>query len=207
MNEQIEQLEFQLAEMPPAKRLGIYLFLVVALVFGSWNYFGEDLNLEIETEIDSIHQLESKLQKNSIKSIERNIKKTKKEILTIKEQISIQTYKDQFIRSKLDSMDFMFYNSMGIAKVLDHILKSSLSYGINIGYIESEKKHIAYSVHIVEKEQIAITGSGSFKSIMGLIQYIDSFKTLLRIKEITVDIDEEQNTNFTINILLYGVEL
>ena len=54
MNEQLEQLEFQLSEMPLAKRLGLYIFIVIAILFGSWNYFGEDLSLEIDTEIDNI---------------------------------------------------------------------------------------------------------------------------------------------------------
>ncbi len=206
MNEQLEQLEFQLEEMTMVKRIGVYLFLIVALSFASWNFFGEDLDLEIDSKIEEIQTLDKKLQKNSIKSLERNIKKAKKEILVLEESLSEARYQDQYIRSKLESMDFIFCNQIGIATVLDKVLKSSLNYGINISLIESEKEHIDFNIHVVEKEKISIKGTGSFKSIMSLIQYIDSFKTLLRVKEITIGIDKAGDTSFVINILLYGVE-
>jgi len=206
MNEQLEQLEFQLAEMPTIQRIGVYLFLIIALTFASWNFFGEDLDLEIESKIEEVQTLEKKLQKNSIKSLERNIKKAKKEVLILEDSLSEARYQDQYIRSKLESMDFIFCDQIGIATVLDKVLKSSLNYGINISLIETEKEHIGFSIHVIEKEKISIKGTGSFKSIMGLIQYIDSFKTLLRIKEITIGIDKNEDTSFIINILLYGVE-
>ncbi len=207
MNEQIEQLEYQLEEMPLVKRLGIYIVIFISILYLSWNFFVQDMALEIESAEENIVSLEKKLQKNSIKSIKRAIKKTKDESLVLEDDNTNLHFKNQFIRSKLESIGFIYYGSMGAAQILDDILKNSLKDRIDIKFITSKKRDEPYIEHINEKEQIHVSGLGSFKSIMKLLYNIDNLNALLGIREIVISIDEDDNTNFDLNISHYGVEL
>ena len=206
MNEQLEQLESQLAETPFAKRIGLYITIILSFIVASWYLFGETSYTEIETKKDSIYSLESKLQKNNKKVLEKITKKTKIEILTLEEEITNIKYKDKFIQAKLESLGFVIFNEIGIAQILDDILKNSLKNYIDIELINSTQINQAEGMHIVEKEQIEISGSSSFKNIVSLVQYIDSLNALIKIKNISIYLDSDK-TNFDVNISHYGVEL
>jgi len=207
MNEQLQLLEEQLESLELSKRIGLYLVVFIAIVYSSWNFFGEDLSNEIATKEDTIASLEQKLQKNNIKSLERVLKKTKTSILTLQDDIVALRFKEQFIINKLESLDFVYFNDMGIAEILDGILKTSLKYHIDINLIEYEGKDVSYVPHIKEREDIVILANASFKSIMQLVNYIDSINALLQIREISVDISDDDITNFKIRISHYGVEI
>ena len=207
MNEQLQQLEIQLANFTLVKKIGIYVFIFIAIVYASWNFFGEELNTSILTNKDSIISFEQKLKKNNIKSIEQSHKKTEKNILILKDDIISLRFKEQFIINKLESLDFVYFNDAGIAEILDGILKNSLKYDVDINMIKYESKDVVYAAHVKEREQIVILGEASFKNIMQLIQYIDSINALLQIREIDVDISEEDVTKFKLQISHYGVQL
>jgi len=209
MNEQLQLLEEQLESLELSKRIGLYLVVFIAIVYSSWNFFGEDLSNEIATKEDAIASLEQKLQKNNIKSLERVLKKTKTSILTLQDDIVALRFKEQFIINKLESLDFVYFNDMGIAEILDGILKNSLKYHIDINLIEYETKDVLYVPHIKEREDVVILANASFKSIMQLVDYIDSINALLQIRDISVNISEDDNitTNFKLKISHYGVEI
>ena len=207
MNEQLQLLEEQLESLELSKRIGLYLVVFIAIVYSSWNFFGEDLSNEIVTKEDAIASLEQKLQKNNIKSLERVLKKTKTSILTLQDDIVALRFKEQFIINKLESLDFVYFNDMGIAEILDGILKNSLKYHIDINLIEYETKDVLYVPHIKEREDVVILANASFKSIMQLVDYIDSINALLQIREISVDISDDDTTSFKIKISHYGVEI
>jgi Tfp pilus assembly protein PilO len=207
MNEQVELLESQLSEMPSFKRLGIYAVILIALVFMSWNIFGEEMYNEIESKHESIASLERKLQKNSTRSLQNAIKKARKESLALEDDLTNLHFKDQFLRTKLESVNFILYDQKGSAQILDDILKQSLTQGITIDLIESLLVNMPYHDHLIEKTQINVKGDGSFKSIMGLLQYIDSLNVLMRTKMLTITINENNDTYFDLNISHYGAEL
>jgi len=60
--------------------------------------------------------------------------------------------------------------------------------------------------YVIVKDSIKIIGSGSYKDIISLIQYIDSLNALLRVKRISVQL-EDGVTNFELDLAHYGVEL
>lgn len=206
MNEQLEQLEHQLEELELKKRVALYVSIIISFSVGSWYLYGESLNLNIESEKESITSLEAKFKKNTISSLAKGIKKSKQEYLTLQEELVNINYKDRFIQEKLESLGFIIFNEMGIAKILDDILRNSLKNDVDIHNISSQNINKKGNTHVVEKEYITIVGSGSFKNIMALIQYIDSINALLRIKKISISIEENQ-TMFEITISHYGVEL
>lgn len=207
MNEQLEQLELQLEEIPLAKRVALYIVILLSFLYMSWTIFGEEMFNDIETKEENIMSLEKKLQRNSIKSLDRALKKVKKDILIAEEKVNTLNFKNHYIVSKLESIGFIFYDKKGMAKILDDTLKSSLKNRIDIAVIESTPQDKIFVPYIYNKESIHIQGSGSFGHIMSLIQYIDSFNTLVKINSIVVDIDEESKTNFDLNISKYGVKL
>jgi hypothetical protein len=207
MNEQIELLESQLAEMSSLKRIGIYGVIIVALVFMSWNIFGEELYNEIQSREESIASLQGKLQRNSTRTIQGAIKRARKESLGLEDDLTNLHFKNQFLRTKLESVNFILYDQKGSAQILDDLLEQSLKQGITIDMIESLLVDAPYHDHLTEKAQINVKGDGSFKSIMGLLQYIDSLNTLMRTKMLTITINENNDTYFDLNISHYGAEL
>lgn len=207
MNEQIEELENQLVEMSLTKRLSVYAVIFLSIIYASWYFLGEDMHNEIDVVEESIQSLTQKLQKNSIKSLENAILKTKKQNLKIEDDLVTLHFKEQFIQNKLEKLNFIYFNDLGIATILDNILKHSIRKQIDIDFVESQRNELKYVEHIVDKEQINIKGSGSLNNILALIQQIDYFNALLQIKEIEVSIDENSSTNFDLNISHYGVEL
>jgi len=207
VNEQLEEFENQLEAMPKQKLYFIYVSLVLLLLYLSWNTFGEGLNSDIEMKKNSIKSLKSKLKRNNLASIKKVIKKTEKEKLTLAEEFNDLKLKDTYISTKLESIDFIFFNQMGIAKILDDILKKSIQYSIDIDEINYENVNKLYMANIFEREHIMVKGSASFTDTMRLMQYIDSIKSLLRINEFDVYIDDSNIVNFDINISNYGAEI
>ncbi|MEO1954226.1 MAG: hypothetical protein ABGW74_05945 [Campylobacterales bacterium] len=207
MNEQLEEFENQLEAMPKQKLYFIYVSLVLLLLYLSWNTFGEGLTSDIEMKKNSIKSLKSKLKRNNLASIKKVIKKTEKEKLTLAEEFNDLKLKDTYISTKLESIDFIFFNQMGIAKILDDILKKSVQYSIDIDEINYENVNKLYMANIFEREHIMVKGSASFTDTMRLMQYIDSIKSLLRINEFDIYIDDSNIVNFDINISNYGAEI
>jgi len=207
MNNQLIEFENQLDIMSKQKLYFIYISMVALLIYLSWNLIGESLTSDIELKQNSISSLEMKLRKNNMKSIELAIKKTKNEKLVLAESLDQLKSKNMYISSKLESVDFIFFNQMGIAKILDDILKESLEYSIDINQITYQSIDKLYTANIFEKENIMVSGSASFKNIINLMQHIDSIKSLLRINSFNIYIDQNNSVNFDINISHYGAEL
>lgn len=207
MNEQLEQVEQQLADMPMAQKIGLYAVIVGCIVYMSWNFFGADIADEIEAKQNDIVTLEQKLRKNSVSSLQRAIKKAHKESLNIQDKLTNLTFKDQYIKSKLDALDFIYFSQNGKAQILDNILKTSLVNQINVKYITSVDVDEEIAPHINKKQEITIEGDGSFKSILSLLQYIDSLKTLIQLDNLKVTIDEDSRTLFTLKLSLYGASI
>ncbi|MEA1982072.1 MAG: hypothetical protein U9N39_00895 [Campylobacterota bacterium] len=207
MNEQLEDLENQLQEMPAKKRNFIYVSIIALLVFMSWSLFGEDMSLEIDSKVESVESLQTKLQKNSTRSLEKAIKNTKTKTLILEEELTNLHFKNQFVIAKLESVKFIFSDEMGLAKILDDILKESLRESIDINYVSTIEKNERETSHVIKKEIFTINGSGSFNNIMNLVQHIDSLNALLKVSNFKIYIDEEDNTNFDLNVSNYGVNL
>ncbi len=207
MKDYTKELEEQLEQMPKQKRLFIYISIIVLSVFMSWNLFGEDMNLEVIFKEESIVSLQSKLQKNSIKTLENAIRVAKQDSFALEDDIIKLNFKNQFIRTKFESINFIFFNQVGIAQILDDILKQSLKNSIDIKIINYKDVKVPIELHLVEEEQIEIKGSASFKNIMKLMQYIDNINSLLKVNSVDVYIDENIDTNFNLNISHYGVKL
>jgi len=206
MNEQVEHLESQLEELPLTQRIALYVTIIISFSVASWYLFGETMNIDIESKKDSIIAMEKKFTKNSISSLAKGIKISKKESLVLQEELVDIRFKDRFIQGKLEALGFIIFDEMGIAQILDDILGNSLKNYIDIENISSKTIDKKDNTHIVEKEFIVIVGSGSFKNIMALIQYIDSLSALLRIKNISVKLEDDK-TIFELSISHYGVEL
>jgi len=207
MNEQLEQVEQQLEDMPLAQRIGLYVVILGCIVYMSWNLFGEDMSNEISTKEETITSLHQKLKKNSIKSLEKAIKKAKKEQLKLTEDITNLNFKDQFIKSKLDALGFIYFSQKGKAEVLDNILKESLKNSLNVEYIVSVDTNIKFAPHITQRQEIEIQATGSFKGILSLLQYVDSLQTLMQLKTLSVYIDDDSNTVCNIKLIQYGANL
>ena len=207
MNDKLSELEEQLADMPTKKLYFIYVSIIVLLVYTAWNLFGENMRLEIETKENSIESLQKKLKDNNVKSFESTIIKIDKESLTIKEELNELSLKEKYIASKLESIDFIFFNQKGIVSILDSILKHSITYSVDIDIIKYKSVNTLYLPNVYEREQINIDGSASYKNIVQLLQHIDSLNALLRINAININVDENQTTNFDLNISQYGVQL
>lgn len=206
MNGQIEQMETQLEELPLFQKIILYITLMCLFFVASWYLFGEDISLKIESKQSSIISLEEELQKNSIPSLENKIKLLKKEILDLNDKTGDISLKLKFIQTKLEQVSFIVYDEKGTAEILDELLKNSLEHNINIKMIQTKDVLGKNDTYVIVKDSIKIIGSGSYKNIILLIQYIDALNALLRVEKISVKLDEDM-TNFELDLLHYGVEL
>jgi Tfp pilus assembly protein PilO len=205
MNEKIAELEEQLEAMPVKKLYFIYTGIVFLLVFLSWNLYGESLYNEIESKEANIQKLDKELKDSSIRSFGIAINKAKKESLSLKEELYDLSSKQKFISSKLSAIDF--FSQSGIANILDSVLKDSIKYNVDletIKYIESDKIYIP---GIYERVYITVDGAASYKNISHLLDRIDNIKSLLKVNQIEIHVDENQSTNFNIGISHFGVKI
>lgn len=207
MNKQIQELESQLAQMSREKRLLVYGVIFAAAVYMSWVLYGEMLYEEIETTQTSIASLESKLMKNSNRILESAILKTKKSILNLEDEINHLHFETQFIQSKFQNIDFIYYDEAGSAQILDDILKHSIKEAINLESIQKQPLKAQEGQLIQKKSEIRITGEGSLRSIISLQHYIESLNALLSPQALHVEIDENNATHFELQLIHYGVDL
>lgn len=207
MNKQIQELESQLAQMSREKRFLVYGVIFAAAVYMSWVLYGEMLYEEIETTQTSIASLESKLMKNSNRILESAILKTKKSILNLEDEINHLHFETQFIQSKFQNIDFIYYDEAGSAQILDDILKHSIKEAINLESIQKQPLKAQEGQLIQKKSEIRITGEGSLRAIISLQHYIESLNALLSPQALHVEIDENNATHFELQLIHYGVDL
>jgi hypothetical protein len=207
MNDQIEQLESQLSEMSPTKRLFVYGVIVLSAIYMSWVLYGESLYEEIETTETTIMSLESKLMKNSNRSLENAILKSKKAILNLEDSINHLHFQKQFIQTKFQNIDFIYYDETGSAEILDNILKRSINEAITIESIQKRALEKKDEALIQKKSEILINGEGSLRAITSLHHYIESLNALLSSQSLHVEINENNATHFELLLVHYGVEL
>ena len=207
MNEQIEELESQLSEMSTSKRWMVYSVIILASLYMSFVLYSEELFNEVELNEDKILSLESKLMKNSNRSLERAILKSKKDILTLEDEINNLHFKKQFIQTKLQSIDFIYYDEMGSAQILDDILKHSILQHINLESIQKIPIDIQEKTLIQQKSHIVINGEGSLRAITSLHHYIENLNALLSSESLHIEIDDNNATHFELKLIHYGVEL
>lgn len=208
MNEQLEQLESQLEELPLLHKIALYISILILLSGASWYLYGESMSEEIESKESSIAALQKreKLQNTLIPSLQKKSQNLKEEILKLKEKSSEVTQKINFVQTKLEELRFVFFDGKETAQILDKILKKSLQQSINIEMIKIVSQDAQSDTFIIAKDSISIIGSGSYADILVLIQYIDSLKSLLKLTKISLSV-EEDTTMFELNILHHGVEL
>ncbi len=208
MNDQLEQLEIQLAEMSREKRLFVYSTILACLVYISWAVFGEAMAEEIEMKEEQISSLEMKLMKNSNRSLEKAILKTKKDILTLEDAMTHLHFQKQFIQTRLQNINFIYYNESGSAQMLDDILKHSVSQRINLKTIEKTPIEAGENEALIQpKSHLIISGRGSLRAIVSLHHYIESLNALVMTQSLHVDIDDTNATHFELNLIHYGVQL
>lgn len=207
MNEQIEELESQLAQMSTSKRWMVYSVIVLASLYMSFVLYSEELFDEVQLNEDKILSLESKLMKNSNRSLERAILKSKKNILVLEDEINNLHFKKQFIQTKLQSIDFVYYDEMGSAQILDDILRNSILQHINLEFIQKIPIDKQEKSLIQQKSHIIINGEGSLGAITSLQHYIENLNALLSSESLHVEIDDDNATHFELRLIHYGVEL
>ncbi len=207
MKHQLAELETQLAQMGRAKRVAVHLIVLCATVYMSWVLYGEALSEEIVSKQEQIESLEMKLLKNSNRSLESAILKAKKESLVLEDGINHLHFQKQFLQTKLQSINFIYYNERGSIEILDDILKFSVEGGIALEQIKSTLLESKPQVHLQPKSRLVVSGTGDFAAITGLHHYIDSLNALLVTESLHVSIDEMNATRFELILLHYGVDL
>jgi len=207
MNEQLQQLDTQLQEMSRGKRVAVYLVIFFSFIYMSWVLYSEELLDEIETTQQKISSLESKLIKNSTRTLERAILKSKKDVLRLEDDITHLHFQKQFVRTKLQDINFIFYDEKGSAQMLDDVLKFSVKKSINLESIQRISMHDIEHTLIRKKNTILIRGESNLESIISLEYFIENINALLEIKSLHVHITDDNSTAFEMNLIHYGVEL
>lgn len=203
--EEIEKLEQQLSSLDIGKRYLLYL-LIVALISGlNYYYFVEDIMKEATKQRQIFEKLQRELRNKSPQAITRKIKQEKKRQLKLSEEIERLEYKKLALRTKLDSMKFLFLTDDKFAQFLDVTLKDSVNKGIMLNkvMIKEENSGKQYKGTIYYNKEIGMEGKGDYLYIEEFLRNIEKQNILQRFDLIEIETDIN-STKFKVQMTLFG---
>lgn len=205
---QLTQLDDQLENMPRAQRLALFVLIPVALIGMGYFFIAEALEEQTEFNEQSIARLERTIAANPVGTLKRKIAKAGKEALELETKIETEQARKRFLQSRLERNDFVIFDQYGFAKLLDRVLKESVNLSVQIDRVDNEarKEHYFGNFWILKKVQIE--GSGSFRSIVSLVRFIEAQKALLKMEGVTIRRDGDlEDPLFRIEFVNLGVVL
>lgn len=208
LKQQLSDIDLQLELMPAKNRKMLYASIFIGLVMFSYYIFGLDLQTEYETKLETLSSLEAKLADNKVNVYKDKIKKSEEKILFLSEKHQKELYKAQFLRTKLEGMEYLSSDAIGLANILERILKHSVILGIKIDKISLDDSVQEYKAQIQKRGNIFIEGVANFSSVLKLLRFIEDQEALMEIENIHFDLDDKSATpSFRIMITGYGISL
>ncbi len=208
LKQQLSDIDLQLELMPAKNRKMLYASIFIGLVMFSYYIFGLDQQSEYETKLETLSSLEAKLADNKVNVYRDKIKKNEEKILFLSEKHQKELYKAQFLRTKLEGMDYLSSDAIGLANILERILKHSVILGIKIDKISLDDSVQEYKAQIQKRGNIFIEGVANFRSVLKLLRFIEDQEALMEIENIHFDLDDKSATpSFRIMITGYGISL
>lgn len=208
LKQQLSDIDLQLELMPAQNRKMLYASIFIGLVMFSYYIFGLDQQSEYETKLETLGSLEAKLADNKVNVYRDKIKKSEEKILLLSEKHQKELYKAQFLRTKLEGMDYLSSDAIGLANILERVLKHSVILGIKIDKISLDDSVQEYKAQIQKRGNIFIEGAADFRSVLKLLRFIEDQEALMEIENIHFDLDDKSATpSFRIMITGYGISL
>lgn len=208
LKQQFSDIDLQLELMPAQNRKMLYASIFIGLVMFSYYIFGLDQQSEYETKLETLGSLEAKLADNKVNVYRDKIKKSEEKILLLSEKHQKELYKAQFLRTKLEGMDYLSSDAIGLANILERVLKHSVILGIKIDKISLDDSVQEYKAQIQKRGNIFIEGAADFRSVLKLLRFIEDQEALMEIENIHFDLDDKSATpSFRIMITGYGISL
>ena len=202
--ERLEAIEARLQTYPLWQRAVLYLLIALFVIYGGYELFLNDLFMERAYKMEQIAQLQSKIAKRSPKRYEARLKKLKKELAQLREELQRARAKEMELRSRLQKTETRFLDQKSLAKLLDDILVDSKQRGLALAKIDIQDTREPYIGKIEVTKRFEVSGQGRFLELVGFMRGIERHPMLLKIDDLHIE------TNGTIPqfrffIKLYGV--
>ncbi|GEM_PF-2864218 len=202
--ERLEAIEARLKAYPLWQRAMLYLLIALFVIYGGYELFLSDIFAERAYKMEQITQLQSKIAKRSPKRYEAKLKKLKKELVQLREELQRARAKEMELRSRLQKTETRFLDQKSLAKLLDDILADSKQRGLALAKIDIQDMHEPYIGKIEVAKRFEVSGQGRFLELVGFLRGIERHPMLLKIDDLHIE------TNGTIPqfrflIKLYGV--
>lgn len=184
------------------------LSVALGIVFGLYYIFGADLAEEALAKSEKAAQLQNKLENNTISAYEAKIEKEQKRILLLAQTHQEGEFKETALRTKLERMDYLSADAKGMADTLERILKESVDLGVAIDKLTMDKTLSPYEAQIDRRGSITIEGEADFRSVLKLLDFIESQEALLAVEHVKFTLEQERSMPaFVITITGYGIKL
>lgn len=205
----VKKFEQYLKSIKFSQKIFIYLLPLVAVFVGVFISVvplqEEKLQLSYEVE----RKLLANIKRKSPKIIKNDVKKVKKELLSLKQSAEEDLDSLYFLRAKLTNLEVLEFNELQWTATLDEILKKSLSLDIKIKHIKNSDSNILKSSeNLVPKKYVEIIGTGRYMDALKYLHFIENRQFLVDIKNIKMDKKLDTNEiDFHINFTIYGVNI
>jgi Tfp pilus assembly protein PilO len=203
--ENIDKVDLKLSSIEIKKRLLIYLLLVI-LISGFNYYFVMDGLIKENIKEKKVYEkmiYDSK--HRSPKVLKSKIDKEKKLQSQLYQEIERLENKKLALRSKLDSMKFLYLTDDKFAQFLNRTLKDSVDKGIMLSkvIIKEENSGKQYIGSIYYNKEIIMEGKGDYLKIEEFLRDIEMQNILQKFEYIEINTDVN-STNFNIKMVLFG---
>ena len=202
----LEEIDSQMEAVPRVKRVMALGSIFFGLIIMGYYFYGIDLEEEFHSKVLELSRLEKKLTENKLDRYKRQINKENEKFLEFKTVYERAGYKNTYLLTQLQGIDYLNSDSRGLADLLERILKYSVKLNVEIERIHIEKNKRDYSAHIKEKGVIKIEGVSDFAALLKLLRFIEEQEALISISNLTFKLDQESSKPlFLIHITAYGI--
>ncbi|WP_281950835.1 type 4a pilus biogenesis protein PilO [Nitrosophilus kaiyonis] len=202
----MEKIDNYLSTKKPSEQKIIYFSIFLILFVLSYQYLfpytekivkrSENQKREIQRKINEDKNYIASITVNGdkefiIKSLQKDIKKLKKEFTNIK-------HNNEYLDFQIHTLSNLLYNEKNWAKFLDSIAAKAKKHNININFISNEfVKNSKNFGHVLE---IEIGCDGEFKNLIGFINSIEQSELVVDIYGMDLTSKADIETNLKVSV-------
>ncbi len=202
--ERFESIETRIRSYPLWQRVVLYLLIALFILYGGYELFLGDLVAQREYKKEQIARLENKIKKRSPLRYEAKLKKLKKELAQLREELQRARAKEMELRSRLQMEQTRFLDQKNLAGLLDDILADSKKRGLALAKIDIRDLHEPYIGKIQVAKELDVSGRGMFLALAGFLRGIEKHPMMLKIDNLHIETNGTV-PHFRFFIKLYGV--
>ncbi len=206
MNEKIEQLEEWYEDQQKNRILSIYagVFLLFFLLC-SYMFVAPLLSKQqqlktrdnsVQAKIDAINL---KLYETKLKALENS---------AMKEQSRYERQRTTHLQqsSRFESMGFVSFGNKNFTAFLDELMKRSIAHELEIKSLETAVLEQNLLDTVTMRRSVTVSGNGRYGDIVAFLEFITGYTILQQVEGFSLQNAEEGGVDFSVTLLVGGVD-